>query len=191
MAKIRDPLITVDQLRDLISYDAVTGKLTWRARPLHYFSDDGRGAIWSSRKWNARYAGTPALASVEANGYGHGDILGLRYKAHRVAWALHYGAWPNQDIDHIDGDPQNNRIGNLRLVSDTENMRNQKLNAKNTSGHMGVYWHGSRSKWCAFIKINRRKKHLGLFPTKDGAISARKAAERQYGFHPNHGRKAA
>jgi hypothetical protein len=57
----------------------------------------------------------------------------------------------------------------------------------NSSGYTGVYWYRATEKWGATIKFNHKSLHLGFFIDISDAISARKAAEIQYGFHPNHG----
>lgn len=191
MAKIRDEGVSVSLLRQLISYNPETGELTWLPRWEGLFLEGRHSASHACRKWNTRYSGAPALAAAERHGYGHGDILGKRYKAHRVAWALYYGAWPAGDIDHINGLPADNRIVNLREVTKSENMRNQKRSIANRSGVTGVSWNSLRGKWSAQIKFDGRKRHLGLFARIEDAAEARKAAERRFGFHPNHGRCAA
>jgi hypothetical protein len=123
-------------------------------------------------------------------GYRRGCFQGREYYAHRVAWALHTGAWPKGEIDHINGDKADNRIANLREVTKVENSRNMPLPANNTSGHIGVAWSKSDKRWTAYIKVGGRRRYLGNFLEKDDAIAARKAAEVRFGFHPNHGRAA-
>lgn len=191
MAVIRKECVSIEELRMLISYDPATGSLTWLARDASFFKDAEHTAEHQAKKWNTRYAGCPALGAVEQAGYGHGDIRGKRYKAHRVAWALHHGEWPETGIDHINGDPSDNRIANLRKATAQENMRNQKLSSANKSGVIGVCWAPHRNKWSAQIKVDKKKIHLGLFDSLDAAAAARKVAEQKYGFHPNHGRIAA
>lgn len=111
------------------------------------------------------------------------------YKTHRLIWILHYGEIPTgMVIDHIDGNAKNNSLENLRLTTQRVNTKNQRKRITNTSGHMGVYLHKQRGKWVAEIKVNYKKKYLGIFQSKEEAISARVAAEKQYGFHENHGR---
>jgi hypothetical protein len=100
---------------------------------------------------------------------------------------LSNGEWPNGQVDHINGDRSDNRICNLRIVDSQQNCRNQKLRKTNATGTMGVYFHKLTGKWTAQIMQSGKRIHLGLFDTKEGAISARKLAEVGYGYHPNHG----
>lgn len=191
MASIRKSNVSIAMLREIISYDQVSGKLYWRERCAKHFQNGRHSAEHTAAKWNARYAGRPALTAIEVSGYGHGDIFGKRYKAHRVAWALYYGKWPDSEIDHINGDPADNRIENLRCVTKEQNMRNQRRSIANKSGVTGVCWASHRSKWSAQIKVGGRKHHLGLFSVFADAVKVRKDAERRLGFHPNHGRSHA
>lgn len=72
-------------------------------------------------------AGTPVRASKAHNGYRLVKLLGKTYRLHRVVWMLHNGAIPDgMEVDHVDGDVQNNRIGNLRLVTKSQNAFNRK-----------------------------------------------------------------
>jgi len=91
-------------------------------------------------------------------------------------------------VDHINGDVTDNRWENLRLIYGGENQRNMKRAHNNTSGITGVVWDQSRALWHARIRLNQKDRFLGRFKSKDEAIAARKAAERQFGFHVNHGR---
>lgn len=191
MARIRRECVAVEQLRKMISYNPETGALKWLPRTAESFKSARRNPEHRANVWNARYAGTPALAAIERWGYAHGDILGLRYKAHRVAWALYHGAWPDHEIDHINGDRADNRIANLRSATHQENMRNQTLSSANRSGVIGVCWNSRRNKWSAQIKVNKKKIHLGLFDDINAAAKVRKRAEIEHGFHPNHGKVAA
>ena len=181
-------LPTSDELNRLLRYDADSGFLYWRKRTPDMFNATAkRSAEWTCKSWNTRFAGKPALNCLDTHGYCHGSIYNKLYQAHRVIWCMIVGTWP-VEIDHENGDPDDNRFENLRDVSHVENQRNQKNRTDNTSGHMGVHWNKQLNKWEARIKTDGRKKHLGLFTSLDDAIAARKAAERQYGFHNNHGR---
>lgn len=152
------------------------------------FSLKGHGGrAPQAASWNTRYAGAPALSSVNGIGYRAGALLGTCQLAHRVAWAIHHGEWP-KNVDHINGKRTDNRIVNLRSVSRSQNQRNMKRNSNNTSGVTGVYSGYSPNTWRAAIKVRGRTIALGTYERKQDAMAARKAAERKYGFHPNHGR---
>ena len=97
-------------------------------------------------------------------------------------------------VDHENGDPLDNRMSNLRDVTQGENNRNQKIRKSNTSGHSGIReYRGVRgSTWQAFIGDNNNNKtrsYLGTFKSLDKAIAARKAALLNLGYHPLHGAK--
>lgn len=192
MAK-RD-LPTPDVLRQLLRYDEEAGVLFWRERPASFFRE-GRGSYTqdrAARSWNKRYAGREALSVLHPHsGHKSGRLLGKMAKAHRVAWAVYHGNWPDGLIDHIDGDPTNNRIENLRVVHERDNARNRAIQHDNTSGCAGVSWHKKRKAWYARIGRGGRRVSLGYYPTKEAATEARLAAELSLGYHPNHGRSLA
>lgn len=85
-----------------------------------------------------------------------------------------------EEIDHINGKPNDNRIENLRVVTHEENMKNVKLPSNNTSGHKGVYYNKLERKWKAMIRKNKKQIHLGTFDTKEEAVEARRKAENEY-----------
>ena len=92
----------IDELRSLIDYDPLTGVLIWKHRDAELFSGDRHGGKDAAAKiWNKRYAGKPALNVNGQLGYLQGRIFGINFKAHRVAFALHFGLWPVDLIDLI------------------------------------------------------------------------------------------
>lgn len=130
--------------------------------------------------WNARFGGGEALIHTGASGYKRGPILGRAYLAHRVAWAIYTGEWPVNDIDHINMDPADNRIANLRHASRSENCRNKAADKDSTSQYRGVHWRGRESKWYAQISINGRCTYLGAFIDERAAAYAYDAAAKKH-----------
>lgn len=157
------------------AYDPETGIVSWKKKP----NRNKPVGTPAGFKWND---GTNTYIRIGING---SCIF-----AHVVAITLLNGRLPSGPIDHIDGDGTNNRATNLREVSHTENLRNQRLNARNSSGVMGVDFHAASSKWRARIIVDKKERHLGTFDTRDETVSARKSAETRFGFHENHGRTA-
>ena len=177
-----------DTLRQLLRYEPETGKLFWREREPAMFEAGRHSAERSATAWNSRYAGKVAFTALEGEGgYQRGRIYGQLYKAHRVAWTIFYGCWPEHEIDHIDGDKSNNRITNLRDVPHMLNCRNRRLQKTNTTGYSGLTWRRDTKKWRACIHVNGRPTTIGSFATKEEAIDARKRAQNEQGYHPNHG----
>jgi hypothetical protein len=112
-------------------------------------------------------------------------------RAHQVIWAMYHGEWAESTIDHINGIRDDNRIVNLRLADGQINGRNRGISKANTSGCVGVYWCKQTDQWCAQIKADYMHKNLGRFHSFEEAVAARHAAEKLYGFHPNHGKRNA
>ena len=129
--------------------------------------------------------------TLHSSGYLFAGIRYKVYKVHRIGWLMHYGEWPKNELDHIDGDRANNRISNLRDVSRLENTRNMAKPINNTSGVVGVNWDKVRGKWIAKIGHNDQTVYLGGFGTLEEAAQRRKDAERELGYHANHGRNPA
>lgn len=179
--------ITPELIRELLDCDYKTGKLTWRERGVEWF-DHCKRPDHACRAWNSRHANKAALTHVNKQGYEEGTVLGFVFRAHTIVWAHRYGAWPVHGIDHIKGKEAGNCVANLRDVPQSVNGKNTKKHSTNTSGHPGVSWDAKNRKWGAYIKVEGRQIRLGRFIAKRDAIGARKAAEREFGFHENHGR---
>jgi hypothetical protein len=180
----------IDLLRKLIDYDPDTGILTFKERSLEYFKDC-KYPLRTHGVWNKRFAGKEAGSITFSNKKSyktiHVMVLGSTYLAHRLAWAIYYGEWPTDQIDHANGDATDNRICNLSVVSQSTNAKNKCIQSSNTSGYTGVY--RERNKWRAVITVNSKHIQLGNYDDIMDAITARKEAEIKYGFHENHGRE--
>lgn len=189
LARSRMDEVTVETLRALLSLDPDTGRLFWKERGVEWFRDsDGRSAAHACANWNARYAHAEALAAISAQGYRVGSILDGKYIAHRVVFALVHGAWPEAEVDHADGDRLNNRPGNLRGASRSQNQCNVGVMRSNRSGAKGVSWDRDRKMWRADIMLNYKRKHLGMFKTVEEGAEAYRAASAK--LHREFGRAA-
>ncbi|EPR9081057.1 HNH endonuclease [Cronobacter dublinensis] len=136
--------ISAEIVKSLLNYDRNTGAFTWK---------------------KGRKPGTTgkAAGSSHHSGYQIIGIYGISYMAHRLAWLIEYGEWPEAFIDHINGDKSDNRIENLRCADFSENRRNSKINKNNKSGIKGVSWNCEIKKWHARIWHQGNYKHLGFF----------------------------
>jgi len=183
------PLPDITDLRNRVAYDAVSGRLTWLARPVSDFNPTrNETAEVRCRQWNSRCAGKVAFGTRNASGYLVGPFRANVLLAHRVAFAIQEGRWPEL-IDHINGDRSDNRWTNLRETTPTGNLMNCALRSDSSTGRTGVRF--NRRKGCGFIaniKVAGKLRHLGTFDTIDEATAAREAAELKFGFSPRHGR---
>lgn len=162
-------MITPEDLHRLLQYDPETGHLKWKVNA-------------ARRRKPGDIAGCKSPDGRILIG-----INGRLYKAHRIIWAMANGYWPEKQIDHINGDPSDNRLPNLREATKSQNMMNIKKIKSNTSGFKGVGWSKSSQKWRAYIVANGVHYHLGLFETKEDAAQAyAQAAKKLHGVFANH-----
>lgn len=142
-----------ESLKRALSYDPVSGLFVWRIRP-------------------ARNVLIGAVAGcIDSVGYTVIRLQKNNYKSHRLAWLYMHGAWPTDQIDHINHIKHDNRISNLRDVSHAVNQQN-KIQANRTSklGILGVS--RVRNKFRALIRVNEKYKFLGVFTTPQEASQA-------------------
>lgn len=156
------PVLTAERLRELFNYNSETGIFT--------------------RLVSARGAKAGDIAGYTKSGrYVKIPIDSSDYRVHRLAWLYVHGAWPTGHIDHINGNPHDNRIENLRDVGRDINMQNQrKARSDNKLGVLGVV--RSYGGFRAQIKVSGKKRCLGTFPTPDQAHTAYLDAKRV--LHP-------
>lgn len=143
--------MTQDDVRKLFCYEPTTGMLRRIGGRKPY--------PWRAAGKNRRYLRT--------------TVSGRSYYLHRLVWIYHYGEAPEM-IDHIDGNPGNNRIENLRECTNASNQYNTPARSHNTSGAKGVLYHSAcRSRpWQARITVAGRKVSLGYYETKELAAAA-------------------
>lgn len=152
--------LNIDELKSVLHYNEDTGEFHWKAHKYCVKPGDKAG-------------------TTDASGY---IKITLNYKshlAHRLAWFYVHGKFPEAEIDHINRNRSDNRIANLRLAQRFQNSQNQGKK-KNASGFPGVTWHSQRNKWRSEIRIDGRKKHLGLF---DSICEAKEAYEKAKALH--------
>lgn len=160
----------IDILRSAVSYNPLTGLLVWK-----------RCAI-RPEWWNFKFEGKPAFSVLKPTGYLTGKIFGTHLLAHRAAWAISYGEWPAEYLDHINGDRSDNALSNLRSASAAENQWNKGAYRNNSSGFKGVYWHKPSQSWVARISCNNKIEWASGFKTGALAFEAYKeAAARLHG----------
>ena len=164
-----------EELRKLLRYEPETGKLFWLHRPN------------ARKEWNTRHAGKEAF-TAKSGRYRHGSVNNVLFYAHRVIWAIETGAWPTDEIDHINGNGLDNTWQNLRKATRFQNMKNLKKPSTNTSGYKGVSKHTEVNKWIARIRSDGKLMCLGNFETKEEAYAAYcKASAKLHGQFSNFG----
>lgn len=159
MSYRRKPLPPLDDLLSRLCYDEKTGVLTWRIDV-------------SQRKKAGSIAGKSG-----PRGYVWVTINYVQYLAHRIIWAMYYGEPPPAIIDHIDGNPSNNAIENLRSATNRQNLWNAGPTKRSKTGIRGVcQLKSGKKRWRADIRINGRLTCLGFYATAEEASEAYKQA---------------
>lgn len=181
--------MSAETIRELIDYNPETGEFYWKPRSVSWFKDAScRTAEHNCRLWNERYAGCPAMTSVDSYGYREGRIFGMKISASRTAWKIVYGYEPENDIDHINLDKADNRIANLREATRSQNQWNHARRSDNTSGYKGVSRVKKTGRYHAYIRVNGKRRSLGFFLDAETAHEAYKqAAKELHGEFKNYG----
>ena len=173
----RISLPDLDTLRQLLSYNAMTGDIVFLDRPNDMFTTER-----AANSWRTQFLGEVAGSLVTRQGktYRQIELFNVKYLAHRLAWKLHYGVEPPETIDHVDGDGSNNKICNLREATTSQNGWNVKRGARNKSGFKGVSFNTEKNKWRAAIHVNKRTILIGYYKTPEEASEAYQKASVQY-----------
>lgn len=158
--------ITAEYIRSILHYDPNTGVFRWRERPRSQFKTQRSCSIF-----NARDAGKIAGGLI-GGGYWRITVDGNHYCAHRLAWLIATGSWPFDEIDHIDRNPANNALSNLREASRSQNCANVRIRKDNSSTAKGVHWCKRDRKWIARLQHNNTRRILGYFSSREDADQA-------------------
>lgn len=132
------------------------------------------------RKKNGKKAG-----GFNGMGYIYVNIKGKKYQIHRLIYLMLKGYLPEK-IDHIDGNPANNKIENLRPVNHSQNMHNSAIPCNNTSGFKNVCWHKRSKKWQVRLSVNNKNKNFGMF--RDIELANLVAEEARILYHGEYAR---
>ena len=145
----KEQTISISALHEYFCYDPETGIITWR-------------------KVRAKRCNVGDVAGIiNDQGYVRLQLFSTTLRGHRVAWAMHHGAWPTDEIDHINNNRADNRIVNLRLANRRQNAVNQPGRGSNT-GVKGVYWY--RNRYMALARDESgRQVYLGRYRTLEEA----------------------
>jgi hypothetical protein len=155
--------LTAARLRELLDYDPDTGILRWKRS----FAGPARAGD---------------VAGTKTSKYVFLKIEQQRYSAHRLAWLWWHGSWPQDEVDHINGNTRDNRLSNLRDVPRGVNQQNvTSANVDSLTGILGVTYRKDcpRRPWVAQISHENRTRRLGGFKTQDEAHAAYLAAKRR------------
>jgi len=156
--KAKEILITREECHELFEYK--DGTLYWK---------ESRGSVKTGDE----------VGTVSGGGYLQVRINKIKVMVHRVIYFMLTGEQP-ATLDHVDGCRTNNRIENLQMVTQSQNLMKSKKYSSNTSGVTGVYLCSSTGRWQARISISKRLTHLGYYETFEEAVRVRKDAEKKY-----------
>ena len=163
--------MTFEKADGSFGYDSGTGKLFWKKRV------DPRIPV-------SLEAGT----SRAKDGYMNAGTGGKLYPAHVTAMPPTFGSVPkNPEADHTNHIRNDDRLCDLRPVGRSEDRRNRPASSRNPTGHTGTHFDTDRNRFAAQIKANGKCIYPGGYETLLEAVEARKAADKKYNSHPNHG----
>lgn len=175
------------KFEEYVNVDFNSGVLKWKVRPLSLFSSEK-----SQKTWNTRFSGKECTLKEQGNTYRRISVEGKTYKQHRVILYLYGISWSElegKEVDHIDGDRNNNSVDNLRIVSRKENARNMKMNKCNKTGVNGVYFDKENNRFRSEIRNLQGNKVRASFSTIDEAAKWREIKELEFGYTKRHGNK--
>jgi hypothetical protein len=131
------------------------------------------GCLHWVRRMSSRVPAGAKAGCVTKDGYVAVKLRQTTIYAHRLVWLMHHGFEPEGFIDHINRVKSDNRIENLRVVTNQVNQHNQSLVGRSSrSGILGAHWNSALNKWQSSIKLSGKLTYLGVFDTAKDAHEA-------------------
>ena len=158
-----------------------------RLHDLFEYREDGN-LIWQVSSSNRVRIGD-TVGYLNISGYYRVQINGKKHFLHRLIYMYHHGhLTQGMDIDHIDGNPANNRIENLREITHSQNLMNAKIHKNNKTGIKGVCFLRKAKKYQVRLAINGKDIYLGCYTTLEEAKAVvKEAREKYHGEYARHG----
>ena len=149
----KENFLTQEYLKSILEFDSEKGTFTWKVA-------------------KSRSVKVGTLAGTKNSlGYHSIRIDKVDYLAHRLAWFYTYNIWPSI-IDHIDRNRSNNKLSNLRDVSQSENIHNSSLSISNKTGYKGVSFKLDKGVYTTQCTVQGKAHYLGCFKTAEEASAA-------------------
>lgn len=148
--------LTAESVKDIFTYDSEEGILRWKVNGMKVRA--------------GQPVGSPDKVGRLRTTYNYKNYL-----VYHLIWLFVYGRLPEKEIDHIDRNPGNNKLANLRECSHAENLRNAGARTNNKTGHVGIFWDERRGKYLANLMKDGVTHHIGRYHTLEEAVAARKA----------------
>ena len=157
--------VTYEYASQCLAYCPHTGAITRKFRPREHFETEKGWKI--SNKWAGKEAGTKVVGD-----YRYVKIDGSMYAVHRLAFLLMNGSFPDNEVDHINGNKSDNSWSNLRVCNRIQQNQNIKVKNTSASGIKGVFFNKRANLWFSTIRHNGKRIHLGYFKTKEECAAA-------------------
>lgn len=154
-------MITQERLKQLLVYNEEQGEFIWKVKP-------HKGILINT-----------IAGSKHNKGYRHIRVDNKLYLTHRLVWLYIFGYFP-KEIDHINGNKEDNRLINLREATRAQNMQNTERVRKTVSGERGVTWVKKLKKWLVRVQIDKKRINIGYFEDLELAILVSQEAKRKY-----------
>lgn len=167
-----------DYVRQCLRYE--DGRLFWLERPRSHFASE-RGWKAFNTRFKGKESGGIIFQPYRATKIPRWSIrLDFRaYYRYQIVWLIHNGEIPLK-IDHVNRNQLDDRIENLRICTQAQNMQNSEKRRDNASGFKGVSWMERYGKFRAYIRANGRQLHLGVFDSPTEAHAAYVAAAKKH-----------
>lgn len=155
--------LTVERLSELFEIVPEAGSVVWKNPPRHHSDLLGKEA-----------------GTTNKYGYIQIRIDGRFYRRARLMWLYVHGVWPAVEVDHENLIKTDDRIGNLREATHSQNICNAPRYQNNTSGVKGIDWHIGKRRWRARIAVCGKRTTIGYYQSLDQAVAARDAVLSKY-----------